>query len=129
MVFRDKLDFEQAETLIDESIKYLEDQRHTVTDTGFFNEHLGIKRVRLAEVYFKRGDLDGTKRELAKADAIPQSNPYFVMVRDQIAGDVFSASGDIDEAKKAYEKALEYAARVNEPRRVKQLEQALTELG
>lgn len=60
-----------------------------------------IARLRLARVLLSGGDADAALAEVGKV-----TSPSYLSLREEIRGDALVASGKVDEARQAYDKAL-----------------------
>jgi tetratricopeptide (TPR) repeat protein len=84
---------------ITESIRFLLDHVDEEPDKKFIQEHLAIKRARLAEAALETGDVSGARDAIARAKDTPQRNPYFVMVTTEIEGYVYRAENNFEAAR------------------------------
>lgn len=118
----------QAAITIRESIKYLEDHADEIADKGFIDEHLGIKRARLAEAQLDLDEKLQARTTIDQAKLIPQRNLYFEMLAEYVNGKVFAAEGKVDEARKEMEQALSKAEGFKDATKIRQFKESLAQL-
>lgn len=127
LAYRECGDLDKSEQEIRESLSRLQSHRGEV-DEAKINSHVANKHARLASVLLDKGDIEGAKTALSRAEGYSQSNDYSAMRKDQIGGDVYRTAGDTVMARAYYEKALPVAERYNEKRRIEAIRTALDDL-
>lgn len=127
-VYRDQDRVGDAEETIVASIAYLQSHRGSVDDKFFYDSHFVLKHAKLAALQLRLNKLEEAEKTIENTLEMGQSNEYFQMITDQIAGDVYRAKGsppDRQDALGFYTSALERAHQFGEKRRVSELEEQI----